>query len=333
VPHTPSTTVRTASASGAIAPELTGASDTICRVRELLLRAAGRPGGVLLTADRGVDVDAVARAVHEASGRAAGPFVPIDCATADSHAVERRLFGDADPASDLDAVTPGSAIALARGGTLFLRSIGDLPAGAQARLARIARDAELRVDGAIVPLDLRIVASASVSIDADVEANRVRADLFRRVSACRIDLPALGDRAEDVPAVATRLLEDLCAARRLPRRRLTDAAVSLIAALSWPGNLDELRSALDRALADSGEEELRTEHVLPALGLHRARVPFTPSGHLRDARLRFERDYISAVLQHHGWRMADAALTLGIQRPNLYRKARQLGIPLTRVPE
>ena len=80
-------------------------------------------------------------------------------------------------------------------------------------------------------------------------------------------------------------------------------------------------------------ETLHVEHLLPALPLERAPLPFAPAGTLREARVRFERDYIAAVLQHHGWRMADAATTLGIQRPNLYRKARQLGIPLARVAE
>jgi DNA-binding NtrC family response regulator len=103
--------------------------------------------------------------------------------------------------------------------------------------------------------------------------------------------------------------------------------------LSWPGNLAELRNAIERAVADTRDDVIQIEHLLPALKLHRAPAPFVPIGNLREARLRFERDYISAVLQHHEWRMAAAAQTLGIQRPNLYRKARQLGIPLTRLTD
>jgi DNA-binding NtrC family response regulator len=83
---------------------------------------------------------------------------------------------------------------------------------------------------------------------------------------------------------------------------------------------------------DAGAGVVQIEHVLPALHLHGAPPPFVPAGNLREARLRFEREYIAAVLQHHQWRMADAAETLGIQRPNLYRKARQLGIPIARMP-
>lgn len=316
-------------------PELAGPSATIARVRELVQRVAALGGGVLLTALRGTDVASIARTLHHCSARAAGPFVAVDCGEAEALELDHLIFGAGtfERPADLDAVSSESRLAAACGGTLFLQSITDMPAGVQGRLARIARDGEVRIGGAIARADIRFIASALPSIDGDVDAQRFRSDLYRRLSACRIDLPSLGDRPEDVPAIAAQVLAELCAARNVPTRRLTEPALSLLAALTWPGNLAELRSVLERVLGSTADDELQTEHVLPALGLHRARAPFTPSGNLRDARLRFERDYIAAVLQHHGWRMADAAATLGIQRPNLYRKARQLGIPLTRISE
>jgi len=136
-----------------------------------------------------------------------------------------------------------------------------------------------------------------------------------------------------VPMIASRLLEDRCAARELPQCAFSDAALALLAALTWPGNLAELRDVIDRVAADGSDGLIQIENLLPVLRLDRAPAPFKPAGELREARLRFERDYIAAVLQHHGWQMAAAAQTLGIQRPNLYRKARQLGIPLTRISE
>jgi DNA-binding NtrC family response regulator len=166
-----------------------------------------------------------------------------------------------------------------------------------------------------------------------VHAHRFRADLYRRLSALRLDLPPLRDRGEDVPALAQRLLDDICAADGLPTRTFTQTALALLGALNWPGNFAELRGAIERVVAETRAEVIQVEDLLPALQLLRAPAPFVPSGNLREARLRFERDYITAVLQHHGWRMAEAAQTLGIQRPNLYRKARQLGIPLSRLPE
>ena len=136
-----------------------------------------------------------------------------------------------------------------------------------------------------------------------------------------------------VPALAVRLLEEACVAGGRPKATFSKAALALVGALTWPGNLAELRSVIQRIAADARGDVIQIEQLLPAMPLSRAAARFVPAGNLREARLRFERDYISSVLQHHEWRMADAARTLGIQRPNLYRKARQLGIPLTRSSE
>jgi len=317
------------------ATELVGRSGPITRVQELVRRAAALDGGVLFTAEAGTAVDCVARELHARSRHAAAPYVIVECASGDAARIDRLLFGAAaeDAPTDLEAVSSDSRIAAARGGILFLQDVAELPAGPQARLARIARDGEVRIDRAPVATAIRFVASASPGIDGDVAAHRFRADLYRRLSTVRIDVPPLRERPEDVPALVTSLVEDICEANGLAPRTFTHAALALLAALTWPGNLAELRGVVERVIADTHEEIIHVEHILPALRLHRAPAPFVPVGNLREARQRFERDYIAAVLQHHDWRMADAAHTLGIQRPNLYRKARQLGIPLARLSE
>jgi two-component system nitrogen regulation response regulator NtrX len=318
----------------AAAIELTGRSAAISRVHEFVRRAAAGDGGVLITAEHGCAVDSLARELHARGRHAGGPFVAIDCATADASAIERALFGAAgDDKADVEPVAAGSRLACARGGLLFLQNVAELPAAAQSRLARIARDGEMRVDGARVETAFRLVAGATPGIDADVDRRRFRADLFRRLATVRIDLPPLRERAEDVPALAARVLDEICAARALAPRTFTHTALALLGALTWPGNLGELREAIDRVVEETGDSVMQIEHLLRGLRLQRTQAPFTPSGNLREARLRFEREYIASVLQHHGWHMADAAQTLGIQRPNLYRKARQLGIPLSRAHE
>jgi DNA-binding NtrC family response regulator len=315
--------------------ELAGSSPAIARAQELARRASAVAGGVILVAERGVDVESVAREVHARGRPAAAPFVAIECEAGDAARLDRVLFGTpaGDVPRDLEQVSPDSGLAAARQGTLFLQDVGELPAAIQARLARVARDGEVRVDGQAVSTDFRIVASASAAIDADVRGQQFRADLYRRLSATRIDLPPLRERQQDLPDIVGRILEETCEAERLSPRTCTQAATALLSAMPWPGNLAELREVLERALAETADEALQIEHLLPALRLDRAATRFVPSGNLRDARLRFERDYIASVLQYHGWRMADAAQTLGIQRPNLYRKARQLGIPLKRLAE
>ena len=319
--------------SSTLALELVGRSVAIVRTQELIRRAAQVDGGLLLVAESGADVESVAREVHERSRRPS--FVHVACSAGDTARLDSLLFGmPADGApQDLEWVSGGSQLAAACGGTLFLQDVVDLPAAVQARLARIARDGEMRLDGQPVTTNLRMIASAAPGIEAEVHASRFRSDLYRRLSMSRIDLPHLRERPDDVPALATRILEDWCAAHGVAVRAFTQPALALLAALTWPGNVAELKSMVERAAQETSRDVIQIEDVLPALNLDRAPVRFQPAGQLREARLRFERDYISAVLQHHGWRMADAAETLGIQRPNLYRKARQLGIPLTRASE
>ena len=314
--------------------ELAGRSPVATRLREVTLRAAPLDTGALIVAMPGADAESLARELHHGGRRAGGPFVAVACGDA---SVDRLLFGesttdDGGP-SDLESVTPDSRIAAARSGTLFLHDVAELPAAVQSRLARVARDGEVRIAHEPTATAMRLVASAAPGIDADVREHRFRLDLFRRLSVSRIDLPPLGDRRDDVPAIAARIVEQLCAAGGFAPRTLSASAQALLAVVSWPGHVAELRDVLHRIVASTPDAPIDIEHLLPALRLDRAPSAFVPSGTLREARLRFERDYIAAVLQHHRWRMAEAAHTLGIQRPNLYRKARQLGIPLARASE
>jgi DNA-binding NtrC family response regulator len=321
--------------SSAAAIELVGKSPAITRVQELVRRAAVLDSGVLIVGERGADAESVARELHARSRSAAAPWMAVECGEGDAARLDRLLFGRTTEyaPTDLESIAPDSRLAAARGGTLFLHDVAELPAALQTRLARIARDGEVRIDGVAVPAELRFVASATPAIDGDVRENRFRPELFRRLVTSRIDLPPLRERPDDVPVLAGRLLEDASAANGGAARSFTHAALALLAALSWPGNLAELRAVVERAAADTADTTIQVEQVLPALKLDRALTPFTPAGNLKEARLRFEREYIAAVLQHHGWRMADAAQTLGIQRPNLYRKARQLGIPVARISD
>src|SRR5262245_16296179 len=156
--------------------ELVGRSAAITRVQELVRRAALADAGVLLVADHGADVASVAEELHARTRRAAAPFVQVDCTSGDPARLDEWLFGTSgEPtASDLEAVSRGSQIAPSFGGTIFLRDVAELPSSVQSRLARIARDGEVRLDGQPVATNLRWVASASPGIESDVQTNRFR---------------------------------------------------------------------------------------------------------------------------------------------------------------
>jgi two-component system nitrogen regulation response regulator NtrX len=162
-----------------------------------------------------------------------------------------------------------------------------------------------------------------------VAEGRFRPDLFRRLSPARLDVPPLADRPEDIPTLVVRLMLDV--SPDATARPFTEAALGLLAALPWPGNLAELRDVVHR-LAALPAGPVKVEDVLAQIRVAGPR-PAPELGSLREARRRFEREYVAAVLMRHGWRMSEAARTLGIQRTNLYRKARQLGIPCQRRAE
>lgn len=313
--------------------ELAGDSPLVRRALELVQQAAIESGNVLILAEPGLDTTSVGREVHLLSSRGSAPFVALDCATIDAAEVENRLFGRrvarrARGFGDLETVAKDSAVLEAGHGTLFLAHIGELPASAQRRLARVVRDGEVRVTGSTgsYRVGARLMAGAAPDLETDVEEGRFRGDLYRRLRAFEIQVPPLRQRAEDVPVIATHAATEICVSAGQPIPEFTQVALTLLAALPWRGNISELRTLLERVILARSDEVIRLEDLLTEMRLDGALTPLVPNGSLREARRRFEREYVAAVLQHHRWRMADAARALGIQRTNLYRKARQLGL-------
>jgi DNA-binding NtrC family response regulator len=294
------------------------------------IRSAREASCVLIESEGGLDPVDVARAVHDGSGRR-GRFIAIECGGAEPAVVERELFGELPrrAGGDLESIAPRSALAEARGGTLYLGDLPELSAAAQARLARVARDREARIgSGAAARLDACLIGSTSTDAEAEVTEGRLRRDLLRHLSRTRIAVPGLRRRAEDLPSILQALTARLCVEAGAAEKTYTPAAVTLLAAMPWRGNLVELRHAVSRLITGSASGVIQLEDVLAHVRFDGALAPHAPAGTLRSARQQFEREYIALVLRHHRGRVGDAARALGIQRTNLYRKARQLGIRL-----
>lgn len=246
--------------------------------------------------------------------------------------MERALFGSSGLRRGrvdlIETVSPESALARARGGTLLLLSIQDLPATAQLRLARVLRDGEIRVNGAAHPmrLDQRVVAASEMPLDLEVQSGRFRADLFKRFATRQVALAPLCERREDIVAVASALMLSAPSRWRRPPRGFTEAALALLTAFRWDRNVAELEAMLHELAERHEHGPVRVEDVVALASPGMVASLAAPRVSLRDARRQFEREYIAAVLRHSEWRMDRAARLLGIQRTNLYRKARQLGI-------
>jgi DNA-binding NtrC family response regulator len=317
--------------------ELLGSSPLVRRLREQIRRTADGAGRAMVVAEPGLDAAAVARAIHACGGSRSAPLVEVDCANGNPAEVEAALFGPPAERSSrrskvLESVGPDCGLTAAAGGTLYLAHVSDLPAAAQARLARIVRDGEVLVGGTVQPskIGVRMIAGCAPTIEAEVEQGGFRADLYRRLSTIRLDVPPLRLRPEDIPAIARHVMERTALARGVAARGFTKAALALLSALPWPGNVEELAAVLGRLPAGVPSALVHVEDLLAEVG-GEWRATRASGASLREAKRQFEREYIASVLRQHGWRMGEAARALGIQRTNLYRKARQLNIPRVKV--
>src|SRR5262245_57105770 len=316
-------------------PELIGGAPATEHARATLARALESTDPVLITAEPGLDVLAVARTLHEQSSRAFGPFVVVDCGARRAALLELDIFGSVSALhpDDFERVSDSCALASASGGTIVLANVTECPSHLQGRLARVLRDGQVDVDSlGRVSLDLRVVATSAGIVDDDLREGKMRRELCARF-ALRLDLPPLRHRPSDIPALIGCLAVETAASNNVGLPSFSRGALSLLSALPWRRNFHELREVLDVLVVRAAGGTVELEDVLAQVPLERTATSRPGTSRLRDARTSFEREYIASTLQRHRWCMDDAARALGIQRTNLYRKVRQLGIGRPRLQQ
>jgi two-component system, NtrC family, nitrogen regulation response regulator NtrX len=320
--------------------ELTGEdlychSNAMREVATLISRASTMRAGVLIRGEAGTGRQLVARSIHAGQAASNGAFIAVDFAACETERLDTGLFGSSgrtqsgDTARGLERVTRDSLLYKANGGTIYLQNVADAPTRVQLRLGQVLRDREaiLVETRQTIALDVRPMAAAEPTIEETVREGRVRPDLFRRISAIQIDVPPLRNRRDDIPALANSFVRAVCARRGVPPKTLSRPALSLIAALPWRGNALELHALIESVVENlGGGRGISLEDVLMHVRLDGGSAVFANGGTLRQARSRFEREYISSVLEQHQGRITDAAKALGIQRTNLYRKMRALKV-------
>lgn len=269
---------------------------------------------VLIVGERGTGRERLAQAIHAQGQHADAPLMTIDCSYVASPTI---------PVEDVARFE--NELFDAMGRPFLLRNVGDLPLAVQGTLERLFVEHERASghDGVS-----RVLASAEPSIGETVDRKLFRRDLFERLAAVRLDLPPLRQRPQDVPLLASLFLKDACRRHGLPPKTFAPPARALLAALPWRGNAGELRLLVERLALIVSRGVIRQEDVLAEVRFEGAETRGHAEGTLREARERFERDYITSVLQHHRGRMGAAARELGIERTNLYRKIKQLRIRL-----
>jgi DNA-binding NtrC family response regulator len=309
--------------------ELVGTSPAMTRVYDLVSRVADSEASVLLTGESGTGKELVARALHDQSRRAGGPFVPVDCASVPEQLLESELFGHVRGAfTDARGARTGLFVQ-AHGGTLFLDEIGDLPLSLQPKLLRALQERRVRPVGADreVAFDVRLVAATNRDLEAAVEERRFREDLWFRINVIHLALPPLRERGGDVLLLAQHFVTR--AAERSEKRLLgiAPAAANLLLSYPWPGNVRELQNCIERAVAVTvfdqiGADDLpdrirgyRDSHVVVASDNPSELVPLDE----------VERRYVLRVLEAVGGNKTLAARRLGLDRKTLYRKLERWG--------
>lgn len=286
-------------------------------------RVMNRDINILLLGETGTGKDSFARAIHQASARAADPFIAMSCAAIPEQLVESELFGY-EAGAFTGARTGGmrgKALA-AHGGTLFLDEIGDMPLAIQARLLRLLEEKEIVPLGSTtpIPVDIRVVSATHRDLEALVSRGEFRMDLFYRLNGVALTMPPLRARS-DIAALIERLCRE--ESGNMDMTLAPDAWQALLAH-EWPGNIRELRNTLRTAIAFSESSRIERADLPRPLGRPAAVPAVTPVDD-RPAP-QGERNLIRATLERYHWRIAATAASLGVSRNTLYRKMHRYGL-------
>ena len=299
---------------------ITGTSESMKKVFRLIRQAAPTQATVLIEGPSGTGKELVAHALHTLSPRAKGPFVAVECAALNGNLLESELFGH-EKGAFTDAISKRiGRFEAADGGTIFLDEISEIPPSTQVKLLRVleTRSFERLGSSETIKTDIRIVAACNRDLGQMVREGKFREDLYYRLAVVDIRLPALRERAGDIPLLVSRFLSEFSAANGNRVTGITPAAMKLLEAYPWPGNVRELRNAVERMVVLSQGGQLDVEDVpehMRALAPSGVGQPITV-GTLGET----EKAKILSVLEQVNGNRSRAAQMLGISRRTLYRK-------------
>lgn len=315
---------------GAAPAGIIGNSAPMERLLTLVERMARVDSAVLLVGESGVGKELIARALHERAVHRSGPFVAVNCAALPEALLESELFGHVRGAfTDARSSRPG-LLAQARGGTLLLDEIGDLPMPLQPKLLRVLQERKVRPVGGDVEqdVDVRVIAATHRDLDALVKAGRFREDLLYRLDVLRLDIPPLRSRGADILTLAHVFLQRHAHAHQVEVPRLDPEVARILLQHSWPGNVRELQNAMERAMALCEDGWVRPSDLPPRL--QRLAVSPDASSDGLDAEelptlARVEEAHIRRVLRAVDGNRSRAARILGLDRKTLWRRLKALG--------
>jgi len=312
--------------------QMVGSSPALQRVRELIDKVGPTAARVLITGENGTGKELVARGLHEASPRRDGAFVEVNCAAIPSELIESELFGHMKGSFTGAFADRAGKFEQADGGTLFLDEVGDMSLSAQAKLLRVLQEGVVtRIGGSkAIQVDVRVLAATNKDLEAEIAEGRFREDLLYRLNVVPIEVPALRERLEDIPALVTHFAEQLAAGAGVQGRKFADDAVRRLQSRPWPGNIRELRNAVERALILASGKVVMAgdiDRLLPREGAGSAGPEASKGGQTFETfKQEAEKTFLVQQLREHDWNVSETARALRMPRSNLYKKIERYGL-------
>ena len=313
--------------------ELIGSSPAMAHLRGAIDRVAQTNSRVLISGPAGSGKELVARLLHERSVRGIGPFVAINAASIAPERMEMEIFGEDGPDGRPRKI---GVFEQAHTGTLFLDEVGDMPPETQAKILRVLVDQRFRrLNGATdVQVNVRVVSSSSRDLREDIERGRFREDLFHRLNVVPLRAPSLAEHREDIPELSAYFVSRLADMSGVGQRLIGEDALAALQAADWPGNVRQLRNVIERMLilcaGDANEpitvDSLPAEAWPSAGNMKNEGLQEVIGLPLRDAREKFEREYLNVQITRFGGNISRTAAFIGMERSALHRKLKSLGV-------
>ncbi len=298
-------------------------------VRQQLRLMAATNGRVLIYGESGTGKELVAHAIHDISARASEAFVEVNCAAIPEDLIESEVFGHRKGSFAGALEDKIGKLQKADGGTLFLDEVGDMSLRTQAKVLRSLEEQRFEPVGAhtSIQVDVRVVAATNKNLEEEIERGNFREDLFYRLNVIPFYVPPLRERIEDVPLLADHFLKEFTTAYGRKPKELTPEAYQVLQAHGWPGNVRELRNLMERIVIMNPQVRVDGRHIPLTPGRRSVfERPVERFGSLQEVRAAAERDYILKKLDETKGNVTRTAELLGLERSNLYRKMKALGI-------
>ncbi|MFP5518456.1 MAG: sigma-54-dependent transcriptional regulator [Bdellovibrionia bacterium] len=310
---------------------LIGEAPTVIQTKQLLARVAPTQSSLLITGEKGVGKKLAAQNIHYMSARASRPFVDLNCASVPEELLEAEIFGiEKGAMPGVDRLKKGK-LDLASGGTLYLSEITAMPLHVQIRLFNYLDEKKyLRIGGSEkVENDVRVIASSTANVEAEVSAGRFRPELYAKLNAMPFRVPALRERLEDIPVLVSYFSDAVAREAGIFKKNFSEKAIEKMIQYPWPGNVRELKNFLERVYILTPSEfidvhDLRFAGLVDAKDMEGAAADFLST--FREARAQFEKEYLLKKIAENNGNISKTAEVIGLERSYLHRKMKTYGI-------